>query len=329
MRTNDDHLSDRYWDRQLETLPLDELAHVQDHRLQWQVQRCWLGSPFYRERIERAGLGQRDVRSRADLARLPVLTDRELRADLRSNPPLGSATVAPAAWWAEQQPLDGPDGGTLVLTDGDVIHRTGLAARALWAFGARPGGAELSIDVRMDGPAARAGAAAAVDAAVAKIRRDSPGPAGGVDASRTKEGRAGSDQSRHTGTPATPSQATWLLGVPSNGLHTPAPDSFEPYVALGHPRVGPTLAFECEARTGLHWPLDHYLLEVVEPATFAPLPERRVGALLVTHLTREGSPLIRYWTGYETRLDTSPCPCGRTGARSAALLPARPITEEG
>jgi phenylacetate-coenzyme A ligase PaaK-like adenylate-forming protein len=53
---------DRYWDRRLETLPPDELALVQDHRLQWQVQRCWLGSPFYRARIERAGLGQRDVR---------------------------------------------------------------------------------------------------------------------------------------------------------------------------------------------------------------------------------------------------------------------------
>ncbi|MDP8924693.1 MAG: hypothetical protein M3O34_17705, partial [Chloroflexota bacterium] len=100
MSANDE----RYWDRRLETLPPDDLTVVQDHRLQWQMQRCWLGSPFYRERMQRAGVGQRDVKARVDLAGLPILTDRDLRADRRANPPLDSATVAPRDWWAEQQP---------------------------------------------------------------------------------------------------------------------------------------------------------------------------------------------------------------------------------
>ena len=309
MSTHDD----RYWDRRLETLPLDELAIVQDHRLQWQMQRCWLGSPFYRERIERAGLGQRDVRARADLIRLPILTDRDLRADWRANPPLGSATVAPADWWAERQPLDGDDDAALISTDGDLVHRAGLAARALWALGARPGGRAPSLDIRAEGPAARAIAEAVV--------RDGLGNIG-----RAGQGDTGPDGS---GGQASPTAAIWFVNLPADGLRAPGPGSAEPYLVVGHPRVGATLAFECAARTGLHWPADHYLLEVVEPSTFMPLADGRTGALLVTHLTREGSPLVRYWTGYETRLDSTPCPCGRTGARSAGLLPARPLTDEG
>ena len=318
MSANDD----RYWDRRIETLPLDDLAVVQDHRLQWQMQRCWLGSPFYRERIERAGLGQRDVRTRADLARLPILVDRDLRADRRAAPPLGSATVAPVDWWVEQRTLDDLEDGAVVLTDGDAIHRAGLAARALWAIGLRPGGAgpsgaEPSVEVSSDGPEARSAADAAVAGGLDKIgltKADLVNP--------------GATPARARPAEAAPAHVIWQMTVPVGGLRVPDRGSAEPFQILGHARIGPVAAFECEARAGLHWPMDHYLLEVVDPATLTPLPEGRAGALLVTHLTREGSPLIRYWTGWETRLDSTPCPCGRTGARSATVLPARPIVDE-
>ena len=324
MRANDD----RYWDHRLETLPPDDLARVQDHRLQWQMQRCWLGSPFYRARIERAGLGQRDVRTRADLTRLPVLTDRELRADRRASPPLGSATVAPDEWRVEQVSLDGPEDGPIVLTDGDVIHRTGLAARALWAFGARPG-SRISVEVAADGSAARASEKAAIRDGVEKIDGEPRRNTGEADADEPTATSPAPEGDQRQRTSASPLLASWRLAVPADGLRAPEPGSDAAYLALGHPRAGVTLAHECAARAGLHWPPDHYLLEIVDPATFAPLPDGATGALLLTHLTREGSPLIRYWTGYETRLDTSPCRCGRTGARSTALLPARPLLDEG
>ncbi|MDP8923325.1 MAG: hypothetical protein M3O34_10680, partial [Chloroflexota bacterium] len=141
-------------------------------------------------------------------------------------------------------------------------------------------------------------------------------------------GKIGSRDTGAGAVSASPTRATWRMTVPAAGLRAPEAGTPDPFVVLGHPRVGPMLAFECAARTGLHWPPDHYLIEVVDPATLTPLPEGRPGALLVTHLTREGSPLVRYWTGYATRLDLSTCPCGRTGARSAIVLPARPVVEE-
>ena len=305
----------RYWDSRLETLPPPELRHVQDHRLQWQIQRCWSGSAFYRSRLERAGLGPRDVRGRADLARLPILTERELAADRRAYPPSGSSIVAPRDWWAEQDGLDDSAGETIVLTDGDLIHQTGLAARALWAWGARPRLSRApTIDVLADGPRVGAMLRRAAEAGLAKI--------GAASGDREVVVGAASDA------PAPPIRAIWLAAVPARGIATPGGEGSDPYLALGHPRVAPTMAFECEARRGLHWAEDHFLLEILDPATLARLPDDRAGALVVTHLTREGSPLIRYWTGLETRLDRSDCACGRTRARSATIARARPLADE-
>lgn len=291
-------VSEQYWDRQLETLAPDHLARVQDHRLQWQIQRCWLASPFYRARIEQAGLGPRDVRARADLARLPILTDRDLRADLGAHPPRRSTAVAPPEWWAATRPAAHPDGGQLVSTDGDLIHQSSLIARALWAFGVRDAnGASPRIELRAVDPATREAAESAIAAGIARL-----GPHG------------------HSEADAAP-RATWHVGAPTATIIAPSSASDEPFLAIGHGRIGTTLAAECDARLGLHWAEDHFLLEIVDTLSFAPAESGAIGGLVLTHLTREGNPLIRYWTGIKTSLDASPCPCGRTGARSVTIAP--------
>src|SRR6185295_8826672 len=84
--------------------------------------------------------------------------------------------------------------------------------------------------------------------------------------------------------------------------------------------IGPGVATECvEARDGLHLNEDHFLPEIVDPQTGASLPAGREGELVLTTLTREALPMIRYRTGDVTRLDPSPCRCGRTTVRMARI----------
>jgi phenylacetate-CoA ligase len=80
--------------------------------------------------------------------------------------------------------------------------------------------------------------------------------------------------------------------------------------------IGPGVSCECvEARAGAHVNEDHFLPEVVDPDTGEPLPEGEEGVLVFTTLTKEALPLVRYWTGDVTSLDSEPCSCGRTFVR--------------
>jgi phenylacetate-CoA ligase len=83
--------------------------------------------------------------------------------------------------------------------------------------------------------------------------------------------------------------------------------------------IGPGVAAECEARNGLHVQEDHFFPEVIDPATGAPLPPGMSGELVLTTLTKEAAPLLRYRTGDVTSLDPRPCPCGRTLVRMARV----------
>lgn len=83
--------------------------------------------------------------------------------------------------------------------------------------------------------------------------------------------------------------------------------------------MGPGVAGECEHRCGLHIWEDHFLPEIVDPQTGATLEPGTEGELVVTTLTRESMPLIRYRTGDITSLTYERCPCGRTHARLARI----------
>jgi phenylacetate-CoA ligase len=84
--------------------------------------------------------------------------------------------------------------------------------------------------------------------------------------------------------------------------------------------IGPGVASECaEARDGLHVSEDHFLPEIVDPQTGAPLGPGEEGELVLTSLTKEALPVIRYRTGDVTRLDPEPCRCGRTTVRMARI----------
>ncbi len=78
---------------------------------------------------------------------------------------------------------------------------------------------------------------------------------------------------------------------------------------------GPAIAFECEQHDGLHVNDAHFLIEVIDPQTTAPVPENTPGELVLTTLTTRAFPLLRLRTGDQVQLTHAPCPCGRNGGR--------------
>lgn len=85
--------------------------------------------------------------------------------------------------------------------------------------------------------------------------------------------------------------------------------------------MGPGVGIECiEAQAGAHLMEDHFLCEIIDPETGEQLPQGSVGELVITTLTKEAQPLIRYRTRDITRLDYTPCKCGRTFARMNRIM---------
>jgi phenylacetate-CoA ligase len=84
--------------------------------------------------------------------------------------------------------------------------------------------------------------------------------------------------------------------------------------------IGPGVSAECvEERAGSHVNEDLFLPEIVHPETGEPLPEGEQGVLVLTTLTKEALPVVRYWTGDITSLSSEPCSCGRTLVRMAPI----------
>jgi phenylacetate-coenzyme A ligase PaaK-like adenylate-forming protein len=229
-----------FWDEKLETLPAARRRILRDHRLRWQVRRCWDGSPFYRARLSAAGLDPASFDGLGDLGRIPILRPADLPPADGSGSASAEWTVAPADWWRETEMTVAI--GPRILTDGDLTQRAHLAARANWAAGVRPG------------------------------------------------------------------DSLAVLAVAPPAVTT-----------IGHPDVAPVLGYACREAPGFHWADDHFLIEAVDPESGQRVQPGIPGRLVVTDLTREGSPLIRYRSDLETVLIDEPCPCGRTSLRAMSV----------
>ena len=79
--------------------------------------------------------------------------------------------------------------------------------------------------------------------------------------------------------------------------------------------MGPGVAVECPHQDGMHGSEDHFLFEIIDPDTLQPLPEGRLGELVITTLSKQALPMLRYRTRDITRITTAPCACGRTHLR--------------
>jgi len=135
----------RFWSERLETMSPDELRAVQDTKLRAAVRFAYECVPFYRHKLDRAGIDPGDVGSVDDLAHLPVTTRQEMAEDVAAHPPWGTYTSVDDAVWAERGWQVFATSGTTGLprvfryTAFDRVAWSWIGARAMWAMGFRPG----------------------------------------------------------------------------------------------------------------------------------------------------------------------------------------------
>ncbi|HMH49330.1 MAG TPA: phenylacetate--CoA ligase [Candidatus Acidoferrum sp.] len=302
-----------------ETLQLARLRET----LAWARERV----AFYRERIRSADVGGLD-----DLATLPFTR----KTDLREHYPFGLFAV-PLAETARVHASSGTKGKPTVVgyTSGDLDVWREVMARAMVAAGARRGDL-LQIAF---GYGLFTGGLGFHDGAERIGMTVIPASSGNT----ARQGLLLRDF-RPAGLAATPSFALHIAetlteeGVKADGLGLRyGMFGAEPWSeelrrslerAFGCPAydiyglseiIGPGVAGECEARDGLHVADDHFLPEIVDPASGVPLPPGAQGELVITTLTKRALPMIRYRTGDVTTLTREPCRCGRTSARIARL----------
>jgi len=321
------------WDPRNETMPREDLDQLQLERLQTTLNRVNRSVAFYRGRFQELGFDPGDFRSLDDLRRLPFTT----RAELAQHHPYGLFAV-PLREVVRLHAASPANGGRQVVvghTTRDIRTWGELAARVLTAGGVtRDDVVQIAFDygIYPDGfgfhyGAERIGASviptsAARMAHQLEIMRDYRST---VLIAPPSVARSLAD---HLVTEQIDSKTLFLrVGVFSaefwgeplradleSRLGIRAADAY----AVGEV-MGPGVAGECAARAGLHLQEDHFLAEIVDPVSGAALLPGATGELVLTTLTREAFPLIRYRTGDLTSLDTTTCSCGRTLARIARV----------
>jgi len=325
----------KYYNEDIETMDRERLETLQLDRLKWQVKRCYESSEFYQERFNKIGLKPGDIESLNDVLKIPPVTKQELRDEQIAHPPFGRYIVAPQKDWRELHPSTGTTGVPVntIWTEKDVENITQWTIRTLWNFGVRPGDIVqngFSYGLWVAGMSTHYAAKAMgcfvlpIGASMAERQVDylinpgstvllsTPSFALYIAERMNQRGIASSDIPLRIGcfggeggaeVPPTRAKIETRLGIGA-------------YDYYGLAEIGPTCASECEEKTGIHWVEDHLLVEIIDPATDKPCAPGDVGALVLTHLTKEATPMLRYWTGDLARVTTEKCACGRTHARS-------------
>jgi len=311
-----------------DTLPRPELEKLQLERLRATIRRVTQGVPFYREKLRAAGIEAEDIRSIADVQRLPFTT----KQDLRDHYPFGLFAV-PLADVARIHASSGTTGKMTVVgyTLRDIDTWAEICARSLVCAGVQRGDIvhnAYGYGLFTGGLGLHYGAEKLGTTVIP------------ISGGNTKRQIMILQDFGATVLTCTPSYALNMaetmreLGVdPASlklrvGIFGAEPWSeamrreIEKQLSLvaldiyGLSEVmGPGVAMECLAKNGPHVFEDHFLAEVIDPDSGAPLAPGQRGELVFTSLTKEAFPVIRYRTRDITALDTAPCSCGRTLAR--------------
>lgn len=327
--------AERYFHPKIETMHREKLMELQFERLKKQIERCYNNSDFYKERFKKAGISPEDIRDFSDFEAIPPITKNELREEQKAYPPFGRYTVAPQSDWRELHPSTGTTGIPVytIWTEKDVENITSWTARTMWMSGVRPN------DVVQNGFSYGLWVAGLACHYAAREIGCFIIPIGAISTERQIDYFM---RVKPTVFLATPSFALYLSeklkerGISPNDLSlrmgmfggeagTEIPSTrkkieeglgIEAYDYYGLAEIGPTIASECEAKAGIHWVEDHILVEVLDIKTKKRCEPGEIGVLVLTHLTKEGTPLIRYWTNDLAKVVVDKCECGRTLARS-------------
>jgi phenylacetate-CoA ligase len=301
------------------------MTKLQLERLINTVKRVYHNVPFYRNKMQQVGLVPEDIKSMEDLSKLPFTT----KQDLRDNYPYG-LFATPMSEIVRLHASSGTTGKPTVVgyTRNDITTWSEVMARTLAAAGAdKQSFIQIAYGYGLftGGLGVHYGAER-IGASVIPI-------SGG----NTKKQVQIMKDFGTTVLACTPSYALYLaetleeMGINKDELKLKSGVfGAEPWTEnmrkeienkLGimamdiyglSEVIGPGVAYECKCQNGLHIPEDHFIPEIINPETGEILQEGKSGELVLTTITKEGLPLIRYRTRDVSSLNYKKCDCGRT-----------------
>ena len=313
------------WNEEFECMPVEKLQAFQLEKLKETVE--WVANkvPFYKKKFDESGIKPDDIKSTEDIAKLPFT----VKTDLRDNYPFGLCAVpltevvrVHASSGTTGKPITGP------YTQDDLDQWTECMVRNFWAAGVRP----EDVVQNAYGHGLFTGGLGFHQGSTKLGCTTVPTSAGLTERQITIMQDFGSNVLC-----ATPSYALTIaeraeelkVNIRSLPLRVGIFGA-EPWTiqmrkeieermgikameAFGLTELGgPGVAYDCEEQNGLHINEDHYLAEIVDPATMEPLPLGEKGELIFTSLQRRAMPMIRYRTKDITSLSRETCSCGRT-----------------
>ena len=316
---------ERYYQPEIETAPRDKIVALQNERLAATVRRVYENVPFYRSKMEQAGVTPDDIKTIDDLHKLPF----SYKQDLRDTYPYGLFAV-PLKDVIRLHASSGTTGKQIVVgyTRHDLDVWDDCVARALTAAGCTDedvvhvsyGYGLFTGGLGADGGARRLGATTV------------PVSSGNTQRQITILKDFGS-----TILCCTPSYALHIAEVLYANGYTKDDIKLKAGVFGAEPWtnemrrkieemlgltaydiyglteiIGPGVAFECKERTGMHVNEDHFIVEVIDPDTGEVLPEGTQGELVFTCITKEAFPILRYRTRDIGVITRGKCSCGRT-----------------
>ena len=317
-----------FFNPEFETMSREQIEALQLERLQKTVRHC-MNSPFYKKRFEEIGLRPEDIKSLADLKKIPFTT----KQDLRDTYPFGIAS-APLRDCVRLHSSSGTTGNPTVIlhTQKDLDEWANQVARNLWMVGLRPD----DVFQNSSGYGMFTGGLGFQYGAEKLGMLTVPAAAG----NSLRQIKFITDFGT-TAIHAVPSYVTRLYEVMKEQGVDPRRDTKLKVLAIGaephseeqRKRIeemmgvkaynsfgmsemcGPGVGFECPEQNGLHFWEDYYIVEIVDPETLEPVPDGEIGELVLTTLCREAMPLLRYRTRDLTRVLGRSCPCGRNHVR--------------
>lgn len=316
---------ERYFQPEIECASREQIKAWQDERLVKQVRHVWDNVPSYRKKMEEKGVTPEDIRSSADLYKLPFTS----KADLRDNYPDGLVAV-PRSKCVRVHATSGTTGKRVMAfyTQHDIDLWTDCCARAITAvggseedvcqiaygYGMFTGGIGLDQGSRRVGCLTVPISSGNTDRQIQFIR-----DLGTTILCCTPSYAAYLGESMHE-MGMTPDQIPLKAGI--FGAEAWSEEmrqdiqktmGIKAYDIYGLTELsGPGVAFECSAQSGMHINEDHFIAEIIDPDTGEVLPEGSKGELVFTSIDKEAFPLLRYRTRDICILKREKCSCGRT-----------------
>lgn len=322
-----------YWQREFECMPREDLEQLQLERLQATLYRLGTHVPFYRRKLREAKIDYESITSLDALRQLPFTT----KEDLHANYPYGLFAV-PLRDVVRIHSSSGAAGMTTVVgyTRNDIKNWSDLVARILrsagvtaedvvqiaYDYGIFTGGLGLHYGAERLGASVIPISSGNIKRQI-RIMRDfkttalvcTPSHALKIADVMMDMGLNSSELSLKYGVFGAEPWSEAMRREIGERLGIVATDNY----GLSE-IMGPGVAGECRECNGLHINEDHFLVEVLHPATLEPVAPGEIGELVITTLTKEAFPIIRYRTRDLAHLLPEPCPCGRTLTRMSRIL---------